>query len=166
MKNRDKEFQSAFGKHIKKLRNERDWSQQQLAAFSNIDINQISRIENGKHAANLHTIMALAVALGKYPDELLRFEFAFNLNRDFDDRYKKGVRPPTTASVNKLIETDFLDKPRSVKQIIAQCEKLYRVTLKSSAVSGLLRKLVDERKLKRIPAPTKKNKYLYQRRLK
>lgn len=164
VKNRDIEFQIAFGTHIKKLRDEREWSQEQLAAFSNIDVNQISRIENGKHAANLHTIRALAIALGKYPDELLRFEFNFNLNLDFNVSYKKGHRPPTTNSINNLIKTSFFNKPRSVNQIIAQCEKLYGVSLKSSAVSGALSKLVDKRKLKRISAPTKGNKYLYEKR--
>src|SRR5690606_31796041 len=59
VKNKDKEFQVAFGKHLKKLRNERNWSQGQLAAFLNIDSNQISRIENGKHAVNIHTIRSL-----------------------------------------------------------------------------------------------------------
>lgn len=163
MKNRDSEFQTAFGKHVKKLRDEKDWSQEQLAAFSNIDINQISRIETGKHAANLHTIKALAIALGKYPDELLRFEFNIKPNTDFAVRHKKSKRPETTASVNKLLVTDFFNKPRSVAQIIAQCKNMYQVNLKSSAVSGVLGKLVSAKKLKRTTLPVNKSKYLYQK---
>ncbi|MBX2956189.1 MAG: helix-turn-helix transcriptional regulator [Cyclobacteriaceae bacterium] len=164
MKNRDKKFQVAFGRHVKRLRDERGWSQEQLAAMSNIDVNQISRIENGRHAASLHTIKALAVALGKYPDELLRFDFDVKLNTDFNIRNTKSKRPQTTTSVAKLSETDFFNSPKSVAQIISQCKKLYQVSLKSSAVSGILRKLVNQRKLKRIPSPTNKAKYLYQKK--
>lgn len=166
MKNRDKEFQIAFGKHVKRLRDERGWSQEQLAAVSNIDVNQISRIENGRHAASLHTIKALATALGKYPDELLRFAFDVKLNTDFNIQHTKSKRPQTTASVIKLTETDFLNLPKSVAQIISQCKKLYKVSLKSSAVSGVLLKLVNRRKLKRISSPTNKTKFLYQKRSK
>lgn len=164
MKNRDSEFQIAFGKNVKRIRDEKDWSQEQLAAISNIDINQISRIETGKHAANLHTIKALAIALGKYPDELLRFEFNIKLNTDFGVRHKKSKRPETTASINKLAETDFFNKPRSVAQIILQCRKTYQVELKSSAVSGVLGKLVSDKKLKRIVSIPNKSQYLYQKR--
>jgi len=166
VKNRDSEFQIAFGKHVKKLRDEKDWSQEQLAAISNIDINQISRVETGKHAANLHTIKALAIALGKYPDELLRFAFNIKLNTDFRVRHKKSKRPETTASTNKLVETDFFNKPRSVAQIILQCKKVYQVDLKSSAVAGVLGKLVSTRKLKRTSSPASKSQYLYQKRQK
>lgn len=166
VKNRDSEFQTAFGKHVKKLRDEKDWSQEQLAAFSNIDINQISRIETGKHAANLHTIKALATALGKYPDELLRFAFNIRLNTDFGVRHKKSKRPETTASIQKLIGTGFFNKPKSVAQIISQCKKAYRVDLKSSAVSGVLGKLVNAKKLKRTSLPANKSKYFYQLRRK
>lgn len=162
MKNRDSEFQIAFGKHVKRLRDEKDWSQEQLAATSNIDINQISRIETGKHAANLHTIKTLAIALGKYPDELLRFEFSIKLNTDFGVNHKKSKRPQTTLSITELVETDFFNKPRSVAQIILQCKKVYQVDLKSSAVSGVLGKLVSAKRLKRTSLPT--NKYLYQKK--
>ena len=164
VKNKDKEFQVAFGRHLRKLRNERDWSQGQLAAFLNIDSNQISRIENGKHAVNIHTIKSLATALGKYPDELLRFEFDYKLNADFGLRTKKNKRPQTTSSVSNLIVTDFLNSPKSVGQIIKQCKKLFGVTLRSSAVSGVLKKLISARKLKRVKSLDNKAKYMYQKR--
>ncbi|PZR03564.1 MAG: hypothetical protein DI539_26155, partial [Flavobacterium psychrophilum] len=166
VKNKDKEFQVAFGRHLKKLRNDRDWSQGQLAAFLNIDSNQISRIENGRHAVNIHTIRALATALGKYPDELLRFEFDHKLNTDFGAGTKKTKRPQTTLSIINLIGTDFLNSPKSVGQIIKQCKKLYSANLRSSAVSGVLKKLVSERKLKRVKSQNKKSKYMYQKRVK
>ncbi len=166
MKYRDKTFQLAFGQHVKKFRDERGWSQAQLAAVSGLDANQISRIENGRHAANLHTIRALAAALGKYPDELLRFPFNHKLNTDFHPLHTKTSRPNTTRRVNDLANSPFLDTPRTVAQIVAQDKEKYRIALKSSAVSGVLGKLVQERKIKRIPSPETKGRYLYQRRKK
>lgn len=165
VRNRDKEFQKAFGKHVKKLREERDWPQEQLSALANIEVNQISRIENGRHAANLHTIRTIAVALGKYPYELLKFEFDIVLNTDFNARHRKGKRPETTNVLNKLTETDFFNSPRSVESIISHCKKIYRVNLKSSATSGALKKLIVAKVLRRVPSPVK-SRYLYQKRLK
>lgn len=164
MKNRDKDFQKAFGKHVKKLREDKNWSQDQLATLANMEVNQISRIENGKHAANMHTIKAIALALGKYPDELLRFNFEHKLNTDFSSRLEKEKRTETTQIINKLVYADFLDSPRSVSQIVNECKVLYNVTLKSSATSGVLKKLIDAKKIKRIQSPKKGNAYLYQKR--
>jgi transcriptional regulator with XRE-family HTH domain len=96
VKNRDLEFQKAFGRHVKKLREEQEWSQSQLASVSKIDETQISRIENGAQSANLQTIKSIAIALGKYPYELFKFDFRFQFNTDFSLTTKKrnGQRQP------------------------------------------------------------------------
>ncbi|MGC1240765.1 MAG: helix-turn-helix transcriptional regulator [Chryseosolibacter sp.] len=163
MTNRDKEFQIAFGKHIKKIREQRNWSQEQLSAVSNMEVNQISRIENGRHGANLNTIKALATALGKYPYELFKFDFDFELNSDFNPQNAKTQGPGTTNVINALSESDFFNTPRSVKEVMIQCRRTHQVDLKSSATSGALKKLVNQRILKRVRL-TGSQRYLYQKR--
>lgn len=159
-----KEYKLAFGLRVRKLRDKRGWSQEQLAAVSGIDVNQISRIENGRHGVTLHTIRRLAVALGVYPYVLMRFSFPLTLNTDFDARHQKRPRRATTATVNRIVKTQFLNTPRSVAEIITKCANQYHVNLKSSAVSNTLSKLVKSGILKRIPSPTQKNRYLYQKK--
>lgn len=162
VKSRDLNYQRAFGEHLKKLREEKEWSQDQLASVSNIDGNQISRIENGVHAPNLHTIRAIAAALGMQPYELLKFDFLIELNSDFSSQHTKKYKSGTSSVVSRIAQTEFLDTPRSVADIVEESEKVYQVSLKSAATSGALTRLTEEGLLTRIPAP-KKGQYLYRK---
>lgn len=163
---RDKKYELAFGRHVRKLRDERNWSQGQLAAQAEMSSQQVSRIERGTHAVTLHTIKALAVALGKYPDELLRFQYDIKLNTDFGPVTRKKVHPPAYETIIKLVDTGFMATPRSVSEIIAKCQEEFNVTLRSSAVSGILTKLIHSKLLKRRSSPHRSGAFLYQERRK
>lgn len=63
-----------FGLHVKKLRLERDLSQEELAALCSLDRTYISGIERGLRNVSLINIFRLAVALNISPSELLKFE--------------------------------------------------------------------------------------------
>lgn len=164
MVKRDKKYELAFGRHVRKLRDERNWSQGQLAAQAEMSIQQISRIERGTHAVSLHTIRALAVALGKYPDELLRYPYDIQLNTDFGPVTRKKAHPPAFETIIKLVDTGFLGTPRSVSEIIRECREEFNVTLRSSAVSGILKKLTNAKLLKRRSSPHRSGAFLYQKR--
>lgn len=164
MRKRDKAYETAFGRQVKKFRDERSWSQSQLASQADMSNQQISRIENGKHAVTLHTIKAIAIALGKYPDELLRFEFNIKLNTDFSSATKKAPRIDTTATIIKLVDIGFFDTPKSVSQVVNECLQTYNAKFRSPAISGILRRLVDSKVVKRIKSTHKRGNYLYQKR--
>lgn len=53
-----------IGETIRKLREERHWTQEELAARANITAANISRIENGKHGPSVQLLEALAHAFG------------------------------------------------------------------------------------------------------
>ena len=55
---------------LRKLREERLMTQQDLAELARLTITTVSRIENGKTKARPRTIRALAKALGMKPVEL------------------------------------------------------------------------------------------------
>lgn len=57
----DKEM-AAFGERVRDLRNERGWSQEDLADESKIERGDISRLENGKKNIEFYTIVKLAIA--------------------------------------------------------------------------------------------------------
>ncbi len=65
----------AFGKHLRKLRKERNLSQEQLAYDANIPISQIGRIERGEINTTLSTLYNLANTLEVSLSQLLDFEF-------------------------------------------------------------------------------------------
>ena len=63
----------AFGLHLRKLREERGWSQQALADYADIAKLTVQRIEHAKGAPTLDVLVSLARALHLPLRELLDF---------------------------------------------------------------------------------------------
>ncbi|GAB4094268.1 helix-turn-helix domain-containing protein [Flaviaesturariibacter terrae] len=70
---RDEQFIKAFGENLKKLRLQRKYSRETLAAYANIEAMQVYRIETGKVNTTISTVKALATALEITPAALLNF---------------------------------------------------------------------------------------------
>ena len=62
----------AFGQVIQRLREERGWSQEQLAEHSERSRNLIGRFEQGRSQPTLESLWDVAHALGTKPSELIR----------------------------------------------------------------------------------------------
>lgn len=62
----------AFGQVISRLRNERGWSQEQLAEHSERSRNLIGRFEQGRSQPTLESMWDVAHALGIKPSDLIR----------------------------------------------------------------------------------------------
>lgn len=62
---------SNLGPNLKAAREEREWTQEDLAHHAGIQPAEISRIETGKRDLRLSTIERLAKALGIPPSRLL-----------------------------------------------------------------------------------------------
>jgi transcriptional regulator with XRE-family HTH domain len=65
------DLKEAFGKVIKKLREQRKLSQQELADYSEVDRTYISDLERGLYYPTLNTIYKLAEVLKIKPHELI-----------------------------------------------------------------------------------------------
>lgn len=52
-----------FGKHLRNLRQERNWSQQELADTANLAKTTIQRIENAKFIVSLDVLISISEAL-------------------------------------------------------------------------------------------------------
>lgn len=61
-----------FGRRVRELRHARDWSQERLAEAADINVVQLSHIENGLNEPKLTTILKLAKGLAVKTGELLR----------------------------------------------------------------------------------------------
>ena len=72
---RDDKYLQAFGKHVKKLRNRKKLSRENLAVYSNIETMQVYRVETGQANATISTIVALAKGLEVHPKKLLDFNY-------------------------------------------------------------------------------------------
>jgi len=71
---KNKKLILSFGKHIRKLREERDYSMRYLADLADINYTQISKIETGKINTTISTAYALAKALDITLEQLFKFE--------------------------------------------------------------------------------------------
>lgn len=67
-------FEKEFGNRIKKLRVNKNLSQEMLANDADIPINQIGRIERAEISTSLKTIYRIAKALDVKVIELFKFE--------------------------------------------------------------------------------------------
>lgn len=56
------DLKTAIGQKVRALRNERGWSQEELAAHAETGISYVSEIENGKGNLTLQTFWQLAKA--------------------------------------------------------------------------------------------------------
>ena len=72
---RNSEYLLAFGKNLRKIRNEKLMSQEELAFNADIPISQVGRIERGEVNTTISTVLKLSVALGIKPIALFDFEF-------------------------------------------------------------------------------------------
>jgi transcriptional regulator with XRE-family HTH domain len=70
---KDKILLAKFGRHIKKLREERGLSLRELSYACEIDNSKISKIEMGKINITLLTVLELAKGLEIPPADLLHF---------------------------------------------------------------------------------------------
>lgn len=63
-----------FGTHLRRVREERNLSQQQLADMANIAKTTIQRIENAKLSATLDLLISISKALDMDVSELVKFK--------------------------------------------------------------------------------------------
>lgn len=71
---RDDILLKQFGEHLRKLREQRGLSQEELYFRSNLSKNQVGNIERGEVNTTISTANALAQALGVELSELFKFE--------------------------------------------------------------------------------------------
>lgn len=71
----DLKRQKIFGRHIKKLREEKGLSQDEVAARCRVTKGSLSVIENGNRNFSFSTLLALAKALEVEPKTLLDINF-------------------------------------------------------------------------------------------
>jgi transcriptional regulator with XRE-family HTH domain len=66
-----KNIQAALGARIRHLRKEREWSQEDLAAASDLHWTYIGQVERGERNLTLQSLKAIAKALNLKMSELL-----------------------------------------------------------------------------------------------
>jgi transcriptional regulator with XRE-family HTH domain len=103
-----------LGSTIRRLRDERGWTQGELAYHAGVDQSHVSRIESGATKdTKVSTIIAIARALGVTIDELTgRSPLRAHPGADEDPVFReldrdKRVKPETRRIVRMIVEADY-----------------------------------------------------------
>lgn len=100
------QYRREFGAHIKKLRKEKKWSQDEMAEKSGLTPAYLSAVERGIANPRLDTIKKLATGFGIPTSELFAFERKDSSISDFKARIMQLVQDTDDqASVDSLCHT-------------------------------------------------------------
>jgi transcriptional regulator with XRE-family HTH domain len=71
----DKKFLIAFGEHLKKIRLEKNYSQEKLSFESGLETRQLGRIERGEINTGIYSAAIIAKAMDIDLTQLFNFKF-------------------------------------------------------------------------------------------
>lgn len=110
----------SIGQNLKKIRNQRNLTQGQLADNAKLSLNQISRIERGSAKPELETIKKLAIALYCSSDELIfddhefissdELRILFNAVEDLSEDKKEMIQDFIEAMIMKSDVEKWVNK--------------------------------------------------------
>ena len=72
-----------FGTHLRKIREDNNLSQQQLADMADIAKITIQRIENAKFVVTLDVLISIAKALNMPMETMMNFEISQTIGKDY-----------------------------------------------------------------------------------
>lgn len=78
----NQEYCKSFGKHLRKLREEKGYGMREFALIADIEYSQLSKIERGVTNPTIATAYALSEALGISHTELFGFKFPEKSKRE------------------------------------------------------------------------------------
>jgi len=107
--------QDAFGRRIRTLRDERQWTQAQLAEHSGLDVSYVSQIERGRRDPSLTSLRALAGA------------FSLRLPEFFAED-----GPPPHETVARTIAAELEGLPAEVLPVVLEMVRLTRKLIPST----------------------------------
>lgn len=100
-----KTIEKIIGENIARLRNEKGWSQKELAKASKVSIQTISILENGKRRAQRPNLIAIADALGCSESAIAGTEVASRSDQIIEIISKLPSAPDRALkSINRLLQ--------------------------------------------------------------
>lgn len=97
-----KEYQKAFGSHVKRLRKQRGYSQDKFAEIADLTQAYLSSVERGIANPRLDTVKKIAKGLGLTMPDLFLFEIGENATEDRRTRFIGIFKSMPPAMIDEL----------------------------------------------------------------
>ena len=144
-KYQNKKETEKIGKHIRKLRIDNNFLEQDIASMTGFAKTTITSIENGSNTDTSH-LVEIAKAIGVHPMEL------FNVPFEIKPRHKLSPNRINkvflTSKIKTLIKSDFFKTPKLVSDIVEFLSEETNLEINSTHASVVLKRLCSDGKLK------------------
>ncbi len=146
----------AIGKKIKELRESYGLEIEDISEMTGFTPNNIRAIEQGKES-RVSTLAEIAFAIGVQPSEIMNV--IFKIKPRFKLSSKRKEKTKLTQRINHMVNTNYFDEPKYVKNVLDSLVDDFRIETTSSSISAILLRRVNEGKL-RIKKIGRQNQYL------
>ena len=134
-----------IGENIRSLRKNAGQSINDIAYRTGFSQSLLSLVENGGETNTSHLI-EIAKAIGIHPKQI--FDIPFDIKPRYPQSPHRKDRNLLTFRINSLYEGgQFFKEPKLVEEIINSLTEQYNIHPNSSAVSQVLKRLVENGKL-------------------
>ncbi len=166
-----------IGSRLLALRETSNLSQRELTMLSSVSEPTISRMENGAKSFEFQNLEKIARVFGYQIEGLVSKNFEVPTESQLRDAIKKHIKVNkldvdfkmlfkkkrgTAYYVDKIMETDFLNKPKEMKEIVEYCKHEYSVVLKGDDIGNILKRREEKQQIKRRPIKGT-NRFYYQK---
>lgn len=144
-KYQNKKETEKVGKHIRKLRINNNFFEQDVASMTGFAKTTIIAIENGSNTDTSHLI-EIAKAIGVHPMEL--FNVPFEIKPRFKLSPKRINKVFLTSRIKTLSKSDFFKTPKLVSDVVEFLSEETNLEINPTHASVVLKRLCHEGKLK------------------
>jgi transcriptional regulator with XRE-family HTH domain len=155
----NQEATAIVGRHLRKLREEKGFTIEEVAAKTGFSNETIGKMEAGSDTDITH-LVDFALAIGIHPKEIFNTEFNIKL-RSIEPKIRANpVENDFTAKIIYLIVNGFFDIGRFATDVCIKLREFYpkNIIIKSKNISTLLMREVENKRLEFIKIG---NKHLY-----
>lgn len=135
-----------IGRRIKKLRETYELEIEDISEMTGFAYQTIQAIENGGESSTTY-VVEIAFAIGVHPEQLF-IDLPLKMKSRFKLSAKRKEKTRLTSRINQLLESNYFETPRFVKDVFTSLKEDYKIKTTSSSISVILLRLKKEKKLK------------------
>ncbi|MEO9070119.1 MAG: helix-turn-helix transcriptional regulator [Ginsengibacter sp.] len=135
-----------IGRRIKNLREAHEFEIEDISEMTGFAYQTIQAIENGSESSTTY-LVEIAYAIGVHPEQLF-IGLPLKIKSRFKLSAKRKEKTRLTSRINQLLESNYFETARFVKDVFISLKEDYKIKTTSSSISVILLRFKKEKKLK------------------